>query len=402
MRRRNLLALAALALIVRVLYVVLFQQGYEPGADALHYHGLATAVADGDGFVHPFPFAEVHPTAFRPPLFPFVLGGAYAIFGSYVGVAQGLNVICGVGVVVMAALVAARLGGERAGLATGVLASIFPPLLANDGAVLTESLSLLLLIGTVALLMSGRVVPAGITSGLLILTRPSAQGFAAVMAVWVLWRLGWRRAFAFAVPVVLVVTPWVVRNQIELGSPVLVTSNGFNIAAVYSPESREADLWLDPVNDRRFDYLREGIDDEVELQEIWSRHGLDSLKAHPDQVFPVIVRNVRNILEINPRKSELPEFLDGRNLTLRWTTLPLTWLVLPLGIAGLWVLRRQRGVGPLALAALYFTATSIVSFAPPRIRAPLDICCCIGTGVVLVLYFDVIRSRAPEPSFLAP
>ncbi|MDQ3980993.1 MAG: hypothetical protein M3314_15840, partial [Actinomycetota bacterium] len=70
---------------MRVLYVVIVLRDYAPVSDALHYHSLAAAIGDGGGFVHEFPFGYPHPTAFRPPLYPLLLGGLYALTGPKLG-----------------------------------------------------------------------------------------------------------------------------------------------------------------------------------------------------------------------------------------------------------------------------------------------------------------------------
>jgi hypothetical protein len=94
--------------------------------------------------------------------------------------------------------------------------------------------------------------------------------------------------------------------------------------------------------------------------------------------------NTLRLLELAPLENEAAERYDGRNMSLRYSTLWVTWLVLPLGVAGLVLARRPRTAQLLALCALYFTVVSI-PFSPmaPRLRAPLDVACCVGAAVVL-------------------
>jgi hypothetical protein len=54
---------------------------------------------------------------------------------------------------------------------------------------------------------------------------------------------------------------------------------------------------------------------------------------------------------------------------------------------------RGRGVGPLVLAALVFTALSAVTVATPRMRAPLDIACCVGVGTLAARLAQAWASR---------
>jgi 4-amino-4-deoxy-L-arabinose transferase-like glycosyltransferase len=368
------------ALLVRLVYVLVVLRRYVPLSDAEHYHSLAAAVGDGRGMVHPFPFGFPHPTAFRPPLYPLVLGGVYAITGPKLGAAQALNVALGTGVVVLAALLAWRMAGPRAGVVTGMLAAVYPPLVFNDGLPLSEPLGLLLLVATVLLLVDGRAVWAGVTSGLLLLTRPSAQLFVLVLALWVGWRLGWKRATLFVACAALVVTPWLVRNWVRLGTPVLVTSNGFNLNAIYSPETKATGGFVDGFFDPRFARLRAGIRNEAKLDAALRRHALAEIRRDPVHVLRIAPGGFQNILEPEPGRNDVALVNDGRNVELQALSVPFAWYVLVTGVVGLFMLRHRPGIGPLALAAVLFTALSAVTVAAPRMRAPLDVACCVGVG----------------------
>lgn len=85
----------------------------------------------------------------------------------------------------------------------------------------------------------------------------------------------------FAVVALLVVTPWLLRNWIQLGQPLLVTSNGFNLSALYSYEARESDSWVDGVYDPRFEDVRRGITDEVALDEALKGHAMEAIADDP-------------------------------------------------------------------------------------------------------------------------
>jgi len=360
--------------------VVVVLRHYAPVSDALHYHSLAAAIGEGRGMVHPFPFGFPHATAFRPPLYPLVLGGVYAVTGPKLGAAQALNVVLGSGVVGLSSQLAWRMAGRRAGVVTGFLAAVYPPLVFNDGVPLSEPLGLLLLVATVLLLLDRRAASAGVTSGLLLLTRPSAQLYVLVLVAWVVWRLGWKRASYFVVCAALVLTPWLVRNWVRLGTPVLVTSNGFNLNAVYSPEAKATGGFVDGFFDPRFAGLRDGIRNEAKLDAALRRHALAELRRDPTHVLRIAPGGLQNILEPEPGRNDVALVNDGRNVQLEALSVPFAWYVLVAGLAGLFVLRHRPGVGPLALAALVFTAVSAVTVAAPRMRAPLDVTCCIGMG----------------------
>lgn len=381
-----------------MLYVVVVLRHYQPVSDAHHYHSLAAQVGDGKGLVHDFPFGRPHPTAFRPPLYPLVLGGVYAVFGARLGVAQALNVVVGTGVVVLAALLAWRLAGRTAGVVTGLLAAVYPPLLFNDGPPLSEPLGLLLLLATMLLLLDGRAPWAGATAGLLVLTRPTAPVYVAVLAGWVLWRMGWRRALGFVACVAVVVAPWILRNWVRLGTPVLVTSVGFNLNAIYSPEAKASGGFVDGFFDPRFAPLRAGVTNEAELDAAFRRHALASIRDDPAHIVRIARGGLQNVFEPRPGRNDVAERNDGRNLTLQHLSVPFAWYVLVGGAAGLWVLRRRPAVGPLVIAAVLFPLLSAVTVATPRMRAPLDVVSCVGVGGLVARVASAREDRRAQPA----
>jgi hypothetical protein len=83
--RRTLVLLAVGAVGVRVVYLAAFASDYKPRQDARHYQLIASAFSNGDGISALFPFTYLHPTAFRPPLYPALLGAFYWVTASTSG-----------------------------------------------------------------------------------------------------------------------------------------------------------------------------------------------------------------------------------------------------------------------------------------------------------------------------
>ncbi len=379
---RETLAVGALAVVVRLVYLWTVRAA-PLQSDSGQYHEIATNLAEGRGFVHQFPQFNLHQTAFRPPVFPALLGLIYRITGSSPGVARGLAVVLGVLLVVVCHRVVLRHVDRRTALAAAVLVACYPPLVANDVVPLTESLSLLVIVLLADRICRASWMWAGVLCGLLILTRPSAQGLVVVVgiALWIV--VGPKRAAAALAIAVLVVTPWVVRNAVQVGTWNIVTSNGFNIAALYSPEAEELGAFVDPVFNPGFDDLRLLQFDEAAWNDELTRRGLENIRRNPSQVLAVVGRNGLAFFELKPSFNENAERFDGRNMTIRTWTLPLFYVVTAAGLVGFWLGRRNRFVLVMAATALYFTVTSLFFVAPPRLRAPLDLACCIGAAVVI-------------------
>ena len=394
--RRTLVLLAVGAVGVRLIYLAAFAGDYKPRRDADHYQAIASAFANGNGISAPFPFTYLHPTAFRPPLYPTLLGAFYWVTGVHVGVGQLLNVVLGVTVVLLAAVLGGHIAGRRGGVAAGIAVGVYPPLLANDVVLLSEPLSLVLLLAMILLLVRNRPAWAGAACGFLVLTRPSAQLLVVVVAAWLVWRAGWRTAARFGVVSLVVVAPWLVRNWVVVGTPNVVTSNGFNLVSVYSEEGQATGGFADAVFDHRFNRINIDNRSEVDLDDAYREHALDAVRE--DWAIPprVLGHNVANYFEIRPDSNESAEEDDGRNLTLRHVTLPLFYVVTAAGLVGLWRARRRRGAELLLLQAGYFTAASLATIAVPRLRAPFDLAAAIGAGVLVAQLHDR-RARDSEP-----
>jgi len=391
--RYGIVAVLGVALLARVLYWVRMSPDYVPLSDAIHYDELAQNIANGMGYAHKFPQLEAHPTAFRPPLYPALLGGLYKVFGAHVVVGRVFSLVLGLGVVLLAYLLVLRIAGWRAAIVTGLLVAVYPPLLANDTFLLTEPLSLLLMLAMLLMLDRHRWVWAGAFCGLLVLSRPSAQFIVVVVAAWVLWQVGWKRALTFVGVTALLVVPWVLRNWIQVGEPVLVSSNGFNLAASYSPQAKESNTFVDPVFDERFAGYRLVMFNEAEWDQAMQDLAIQSLKDDPGQVFRVIGRNTEQYFELDPSLNVNPETSDGRNLAFRDRTLWTFYVVTLVGLFGLVVRVRQPTVLLVLAIAAYFTVSSLVLVAPPRVRAPFDLCCCIGVGLAVDWVWRRIEAR---------
>jgi 4-amino-4-deoxy-L-arabinose transferase-like glycosyltransferase len=388
-------ALGIVALAVRVAYW--WTTADRPlSSDAAQYHELATNLADGHGFAMHFPQLELHATAFRPPAFPGLLSFVYRLTGSSPGVARLVAMLCGVLLVIVLHRVLLRhVTTSAAWLAAGLVA-LYPPLIANDTVPLTETPSLILLVVLADRVVARRWFVAGGLCGALVLTRPSAQGFVLVLAVWLWRRVGWGRALGV---VVLVVTPWLVRNQLSLDDPTLVTSNGFNLAAIYSPEAEAHGAFVDPVFHPGFDDLRLAQFDEIEWDRQLRRRAFDNLRDNPWQVARVVGRNLVATGELAPSLNEPAERADARNLTVRTLTLPAFYLVSLAGIVGVLRYRRNLFVAFMGVSALYFLVPSLLLVAPPRLRAPFDLACCIGTALVLTgLHPRWSTHQVPSPA----
>jgi hypothetical protein len=213
--------------------------------------------------------------------------------------------------------------------------------------------------------------------------------------VWLVATVGWRVAARTALAALVVMAPWLSRNWIELGAPVLVTSNGFNLAAMYSPPAQATGHFVDPVFDPRFAALRPLERDEVSWDHALTSDAVRALRAHPGQVATVLRHNLAAMAEVDKRMGPAADRVDHRNPRLQRRTRWLFWLVSALGLAGLVWRRRDRRVQLAAAVCVYLTVASVFVVAPPRLRGPFDALCCLGAGLVVARAVNLLRRRAP-------
>lgn len=357
-----------------------------PDSDADQYLRIAAALARGEGYSLIYPQLERHATAFRPPLYPSLVALQMALTGTHSlwGV-RLLSLVLGVAVVGLVAKFTLDLAGPTAAVVAGGAAALSPQLIANDTVSLTEPLSLVLLMAVLLFIAQRRPLWCGAAAGLLLLTRPNAYLVVAVAGL-ALWRtVGWRRGLAAVAVSLAVLAPWMVRNQLQVGTWRPITSDGFTMAAVYAPEARSRDRFVDPVLDPIYngtDLELLSLGDEGEWSSALTRLALESVREQPGYVAQVVWRNLGAFFELTPSVNEEAEALDGRDLDFRDATLPWFYVVTVAGCVGLVLERRRRVLWPAMAITAQFVALSLVLVATPRLRAPFDLVMCIGVGLL--------------------
>ncbi|MEO5618108.1 MAG: glycosyltransferase family 39 protein [Candidatus Eisenbacteria bacterium] len=235
------LAVFLVALALRVGYVWMAAgPGAVPSSDPLEYDTVAWNLARGAGFALGTG-SDSYPTAFVPPVVPWITSLLYRVVGHQFFAALLLQCVIGALVpLLLASLASATFGGSVARIAAW-LAALHPLLVFFSGYLLTETTFtaalLAALVASAAWLKTprpGRALGVGLLWGLACLTRPTALALPALIGVWA-WRpLGltiapsdrFRQLALLALGVALVVGPWTLRNGAALGAFIPVTTGG--------------------------------------------------------------------------------------------------------------------------------------------------------------------------------
>ncbi len=227
---RDLVAIGALALVLRTAWAIAYGRIASGPNDALFYEIAAGNLASGRGYTQLFGGATAH----WPPGFPFIVSLAYRAFGTHLKLALAENVVLGTATALLLYLVARRLMGRAGGLVAGTTFALLPAPIFFTGLFLSETTFLFMLVGFLALalfLPDRRWTPValGVAAGLAALTKGEGALLPIVpLAMW--WghyaRAAWLgRAAVLLVAMVLTVAPWTIRNAIEMDAFIPVSTN---------------------------------------------------------------------------------------------------------------------------------------------------------------------------------
>lgn len=233
---RSLTLVAAAALGSRVLFAVLLGAAGKP--ELWEYDIIAANIVAGNGHVYErsgFVYA-----AYSPPLWSYVLAGLLRLFGSARAAIQAIQGLCCLGAALICGSLARRItGDERAGLLTGILVALQPSLvyysvMKSDPLPLNALLLSLIAVSAATLTArpsDRRAIAFGLLVGLGVLSRGTPIVAVPVVAIALLAR--WDRAAlrpiaAVTLAFVLCTAPWLVRNALIMGSPIITSTTGEN------------------------------------------------------------------------------------------------------------------------------------------------------------------------------
>jgi hypothetical protein len=216
--------------------------------DAVFFRLTASNLADGKGYAAPF---VTHPhklvaTAAHPPLFPAVLS-VFDFLGLHSVHAQrlALAVVTCASVLVMG-LLGRRVAGPIVGILAAVIAAFDPLWLQPVGTLMSESVYLIVIPMMLLLALRclehprvSRFAILGVVIALAVLIRSEAIDFVVLLGLPLLIfaAVPWKRrsllGLAFVAGLVLVLGPWIIRNQVQVGGAVLSDQQGLTLAGSY-------------------------------------------------------------------------------------------------------------------------------------------------------------------------
>jgi len=278
--RKPLVGVLVLAALLRVAVVILNYGNFSTDTD--NYLAIAENLLAGEGFCS----EAGHPTAFRPPLYPLLVAASLFCGGTFA--LALVQIVLGTATAGLTAVYAARLGfSERVQIIAAGVISVDPLLLIYTSHAMTETLITFLVTLLLIVAVGGgsqrRNVVSGGLFGLIVLCRPSLWAFGGLASVLFLYRRlrsapasgdrgHWKRQVVLVLAgLLIVVSPWAVRNWAALGQPVVMTTHGgYTLLLANNP------VFYEEVVEQGQVWQRSSLHDwQAEIEESLQKQGLE-------------------------------------------------------------------------------------------------------------------------------
>lgn len=240
------LALGLLIVIIRIIFIFTYETEPLAGGDGRAYWSYAQQIVKGNGFR-----SALEPwLADRPPLYSYFLAAIFFLGGENESIVFIVQAILGGISAGFFMLSAVKLLGTRSGILSGLLFGLLPHFLIFTQQVLTESIYIPIWV----FLLSSLVLPkpsskfpfwaSGIFLGLLSLIRREALMPGAIITiVFLLLRFSvqkeWRKVILNLLVIFgiagVVMAPWLIRNTMVFGKPLMSSSGGYNFMVGNNP-----------------------------------------------------------------------------------------------------------------------------------------------------------------------
>lgn len=358
--------------------------------DEQEYASLARSLAEGHGFS----YDNVHPSAYRPPGYPLLLGAAYlSTSGSVLGM-RLVGVLALAGTVWLVYLLGRRAHSRAVGALASLIVACYPLLVYTSTTLYPQVPAVCLLLLQIELALRATTakgmaptryrwtctVTAGFAGGLMALTVPTHGPSAAAVILWLAWRH--RRSIdrrsiyqvlaVMTIAVAVLPVAWGVRNAVELHALVPVSTNtGMNLLLGNSEHvtpgaGRASDI---------SDYTQQAAAlqlDEVEQNQYYTQAALGWISEHPRKAITLYLGKVVNTFSFSNELATPGQSSTTKDLLSALTYYPLLALSLVrVLLMRRWPLRPVEKlfvglvIANVLLQALFFTRL--------RFRVPLDV-----------------------------
>jgi len=397
-----------------------------PYTDYAYYHLAGEKIASNWGFFFDRSQVEYYGKfGWWPPLYPFLIGALYAIFGPNPRVVVFVQVALGTLVCWLVYRLGKRLVGERGGCLAAFLVAIDPTYVFATNLLASENLYVVwLTLGLLLVTRQAQGVRTWAATGAMLafgaLTRATALVVPAVIALWLLLRKRWtalpRLAWMLGV-CVLLIAPWTLRNALVVGSPALVCfGGGLNFYFGHNPQGiGYRDLSQTPMA---------GLTTQTAIDRKGYELGWDCIERDPMGFFRRIPPKIAALFgtpryalhdnsaillpegwQSDPARAREAEALRARQrqknalLDGFFTRLAVvhTWVLLLGALAALLRWRRlPTGAHLMAFLSAAWIAAHLLFWAQPRFRYPMDVLLALLAACAFIAWRRDARTSAPQ------
>lgn len=364
--------------------------------DAYSYLYYGRQIAEGGGYLNLDGSGQA--TAYYPIGYPALLGALFWLVlhtpvpDDLPLAASLLHAVLGTAsVALLFVVVRGATGSERTGLVAAALLALWPNVVFGTATMQLETAFTFFVLAALAVLATHpwadrppswrRAALFGLVLGAAVMIRPFALPFLALpVLLLALHRRGWRAlattVVVMLVPILLLVTPWAVRNQRAMGEPLPFSSNmGDTVCLDRNLDARGGFRFAD------HDGCALHTLGEVERNRISTRKALEFVREHPGREVLQIVRRARLIFEHDHDGLDVVERY-GRGEILGDTTriwlrrLADGWFFLGLALAAVGAVRALRAPGRrpelllVAVPPLVLVGIAVLLWGTPRFHGP--------------------------------
>lgn len=331
------------------------------------------------------------------------------------------SAVVGAATVVAFGVVGRKFAGDRVGLLAASLAVVTPDLWMSSGLVTGDALTALLTVCVLGVTYEAlhsltwpRGVLLGVLLGLLVLSSSESLALAVLIPAGLALRQ-WRRhpvrqwpkrtvpVLVAVVMVAVVLTPWLAYNGSRFDGQVILTTNlgqtliSSNNPSTYFPGTDFGYQDILPPAVHATPVQRR---DEPYMDDLQRRDAVDYARAHVSRLAVVLPLRVLWLWSLrHPAVVAERESLMGYPSWTGSVQAVGTWILLALGIAGLWVLRRRHQViWPLVTMLVLATANGLVFTPSFRYRLDGIVALVMGSAATLDWGWGRLRSGGGRPS----
>jgi hypothetical protein len=412
---------------IRVAYAV-SRNGTSLPDDAAFFHVTASDLSAGKGYLA---FSDaggfrIVETGNHPPFFPLLLTvfdwvGIQSVDAQRVAVA----VVASIGVLIVG-LLGKRVGGAGVGLMAAGIAAVDPLWFQPSGILMSESIYLVLVPGILLLALRcvegqsyWRLGGLGALIALAVLTRSEAIELVVLLGIPVVlmasreWKPRLLSAFGFAAGFALILTPWLVRNEVQLGGLVLSDNGGVTLAGSYCATTFNSSKPVYGSFDVRCTYagvsavLRQpppignGAWSELSINNALETSSINYAKAHLRDLPGVVLAREESAWGLgSSHYQQVLATAEGRQHSYESLGNSLYWVLLPFGLGGAVALGRRSWreftVVAAPVAAVVVSVAAFYGSTRMRVAAEPSLAVFAALGIVSVARWARLRFVAQQ------